>query len=82
MVNTGTIKCVIRRVVSTAVMQLGSFCDAKGRRTVFGVGHMIHLHGIAAQYSLILACYKKKNVQNLIISTKEGFKKINLQTLK
>jgi hypothetical protein len=64
------------------VTEWDSACDDEGRRTVFDIELMNHPHGDAAQYSLILVCYKKKNFQNLIISTQDGFKNIKLQTLK
>jgi len=80
--NTGTVKCVTLRVVSAAMTEWDPACGDEGRRTMFDIEHKKHLHGVPAQYSLILDRYKKKNVQNLIISTQDGFKKVNLQTLK
>jgi hypothetical protein len=64
------------------VTEWDSACDDKGRRAIFDIEHKNHLHGAAAEYSLIRVCYKKKDFQNLIISTQDDFKKINLQTLK
>jgi len=79
--NTDTLKRVMCRVVSAAMTEWDSACDDKGRRTVFGIRQKNLLHGVAAKYSLIFVCYKKKHFQNLINSTQEVFKK-NLQALK
>jgi len=59
------------------VTEWDSACVDEGRRTMFDIEHKNHLHGVSAQCSLILVCYKKENFQNLIISTKDGFKKKN-----